>query len=315
MRVFKSLEAAIAERALVGAAMALGNFDGVHVGHRALLARARRSKLSAALTFDPHPGKVLSPELAPKLISTTARKLELLEATGLDALVVHPFSTQFARVTADEFEDLLFRRLLVSEVVVGTDFTYGQKRAGTVKSLQAAAAACDASVFAQEPVRVDGVVASSSTIRTYLLEGRVEAAARFLGRPFDLDGVVVPGDGRGRTIGFPTANVDTDNELRPAAGVYAVALHDAAGVVRGGAANIGVKPTFGGGALTIEVHLFDFSGDLYGQKIRVQFLGRIRDERRFASVDELKVQINRDVESARETWARLAATASSALPR
>ena len=156
------------------------------------------------------------------------------------------------------------------------------------------------------PVTVDGVVVSSSKIREYILEGRVGATYRLLGRYFDLDGAVVPGDGRGRTIGVPTANVDTANELRPAAGVYAVRakVKGAGGPWLAGAANIGVKPTFGGGAVTVEVHLLDFEGNLYGQELRVQFIDRIRSERRFASASELVGQIRRDIEAAREVIAR-----------
>jgi riboflavin kinase/FMN adenylyltransferase len=191
-------------------------------------------------------------------------------------------------------------------VVVGTDFTYGSKRSGTVDSLQAAASARGAGVQLVKPVAVDGVVVSSSKVREYILEGRVEAATRLLGRPFDLDGLVVPGAGRGRTIGFPTANLDTANELRPAAGVYAVRAQEPGGPWFGGAANIGVKPTFGGGEVTIEVHLFDFSADLYGKRLRVQFLERLRAEQRFASVSELAGQITRDLNAARVAVARYA---------
>jgi riboflavin kinase/FMN adenylyltransferase len=156
-------------------------------------------------------------------------------------------------------------------------------------------------------VTVDGVVVSSSKIREYILEGRVEAAALLLGRPFDLEGSVVPGAGRGRTIGFPTANIDTTNELRPAAGVYAVRVRVQSvprGAYFGGAANIGVKPTFGGTEVTIEAHLFDFAGDLYGQRVQVQFLERLRPEKRFGSASELAGQIARDLEAARAAVAR-----------
>jgi riboflavin kinase/FMN adenylyltransferase len=153
-------------------------------------------------------------------------------------------------------------------------------------------------------VTVDGVVVSSSRIREYVLEGRVSAATRLLGRCFDLDGTVVPGAGRGRTLGFPTANVDTQNELRPAAGVYAVRCQVQGGERYGGAANIGVKPTFGGGEVTIEAHLFDFAQDLYGKRLRVEFLERLRPEQRFASAAELSAQIARDLENARAAVAR-----------
>jgi riboflavin kinase/FMN adenylyltransferase len=312
LQVFHSV--AEARGALAGGAVALGNFDGVHLGHQALFQEARRHGVAAAFTFQPHPGKVLQPELAPKLITLLPRKLELFAACGLQAAIVQPFSRDYARTPPREFEAALLDTLGARHLVVGSDFTYGQARGGSVASLRAAAAQRGAHVHEVAPVTVDGVVASSSKVREYILEGRVGAAQRLLGRPFDLDGTVVPGAGRGRGIGFPTANVDTQNELRPAPGVYAVRV----GVLEGddsarvrmphtwhpGAANIGVKPTFGGGEVTIEAHLLDFHGDLYGRELRVQFLERLRPEQRFGSVAELAGQIKRDIEAARTVIAR-----------
>ncbi|MFT3706774.1 MAG: bifunctional riboflavin kinase/FAD synthetase [Archangium sp.] len=303
MKVFQSIQEA-SGGPLKGAAICLGNFDGVHLGHQALFAEAAKHGPVAALTFQPHPGKVLQPQLAPRLIVSQQRKLELLEAAGATAVVVQPFSTEYAKSTPAMFEASLFDGLQVRTVVVGTDFTYGQKRAGTVATLTEAAKQRAAQVVTVNPVTIEGVVVSSSKIREYVLEGRVEAAARFLSRPFDLDGVVVPGAGRGRTIGFPTANIDTPNELRPAAGVYAIRVRVPGEGARGGAANIGVKPTFGGGEVTIEAHLFDYQGDLYGKKLRVEFLERLRSEKRFASASELSAQIARDLEEARAAVAR-----------
>ncbi|MBJ6759379.1 bifunctional riboflavin kinase/FAD synthetase [Myxococcaceae bacterium JPH2] len=305
MKVFHSVPEA--GHQLAGQALALGNFDGVHLGHQALFAEARRQGPAAALTFLPHPGKVLQPELAPKLITLLPRKLELFEACGLSAAVVQPFSREYARVSPSDFEAALLDGLKVSHLVVGGDFTYGAARGGTVATLREAAARRGAQVHVVPVVNVDGVVASSSKVREYILEGRVSAARRLLGRPFDLDGTVVSGAGRGRTIGFPTANVDTQNELRPAPGVYAIRVRLTAepnGPWRPGAANIGVKPTFGGSEVTIEAHLLDFSGDLYGQELRVQFLERLRPEQRFGSAAELVGQIKRDVEAARAVIAR-----------
>jgi riboflavin kinase/FMN adenylyltransferase len=293
---------------LRGAAVALGNFDGVHLGHQALVREAARLGRPAVVTFQPHPGKVLQPALAPKLITLLPRKLELLEAAGAEAVVVQPFTSDYARTTPGQFEAHLFDLLGASHAVVGADFTYGARRGGTVETLRRAAAARGAAVHVVPAVTVDGVVVSSSRVREYLLEGRVEAAQRLLGRAFDVDGTVVPGDGRGRQIGVPTANVDTQNELRPAAGVYAVTARFREGTGwgerRAGAANIGVKPTFGGTEVTVEVHLLDFSGDLYGRELRVEFLERLRAEQRFGSVAELVGQIRRDVEAARGAVAR-----------
>lgn len=299
MLTFSSLTDAADAHGLKGFAVCLGNFDGVHLGHQALFATAAKSGPVGVVTFDPHPGKVLQPELAPRLIATAERKLELLAQTGVSACVVQPFTRDFARTTPQEFEALLFDRLAVSAVVVGADFTYGARRSGSVETLRAAAEARAARVAIVPPVSIEGVIVSSTRVREYVLEGRVEAAARLLGRPFDLDGVVVTGAQRGRTIGFPTANVDTRNELRPAAGVYAISVTLPGGAVHGGACNLGVKPTFEGQDVTIECNLFDFSGDLYGQKLRVAFLERLRSEQRFSGLEALKAQIERDVVAAR----------------
>jgi riboflavin kinase/FMN adenylyltransferase len=300
MKVLDSLENA---PGLAGMALALGNFDGVHLGHRALFRRAAEIGRPGALTFEPHPGKVLQPELAPRLITPLPRKLQLLEAAGLELTVVLPFTLAFARTPPRDFEALLFDRARLGAVVVGVDYTYGAQRAGNVTTLAAAGLARSAVVRVVEPVTVEGVVASSSRIREYILEGRVGAARALLGRPFDLDGVVVKGDGRGQSIGWPTANVATHGELLPGSGVYAVRMR-AQGAWRGGAANIGTKPTFGGSTVTVEVHVLDFSGDLYGQEVRVEFLERLRPEQRFGSVSELSAQIQRDVETARVVLAR-----------
>jgi riboflavin kinase/FMN adenylyltransferase len=306
MKVYTSLEAA-SDGSLRGSALCLGNFDGVHRGHRALFEEAKRHGPVVAVTFSPHPGKVLKPDLAPRCVTTHARKLELLEECGLAATIVQPFSLEYAKTPPIAFESALFDGVGARHVVVGHDFTYGASRTGSEETLRAAAQARGAGLSVVSAVAVDGVVVSSSKIREYILEGRVEAAALLLGRPFDLDGLVVPGAGRGRTIGFPTANVDTPNELRPAAGVYAVRVRlqgQPPGPFYGGAANIGVKPTFGGTEVTIEAHLFDFEGDLYGKKVRVQFLERLRPEKRFGSASELAGQIARDLEAARAAVAR-----------
>jgi riboflavin kinase / FMN adenylyltransferase len=299
MKVFHSLSVATE---LAGGALALGNFDGVHLGHQALFRVAGSLAIPAALTFEPHPGKVLQPELAPKLITTLSRKLELFAAYGLQAAVVLPFTQSYAATSAESFAASLLDGLKVSHLVVGQDFTYGARRAGTVTSLQREARARSARVHVVEPVTVEGVVASSSRIREYLLEGRVSAARALLGRAFDLDGVVIRGAGRGRTLGWPTANVETPAEIRPGSGVYAVRMRLGASPTapwRGGAANVGSRPTFGGQDVSVEVHVLDWAGDLYGETVRVEFLERLRPEQRFGSVPELAAQIGRDVEAAR----------------
>lgn len=310
MEIFRSIDEAHGR--LTACAVAIGNFDGVHLGHRRLLDTARtlagaRGAPAALLTFEPHPARVLSPAYAPPLIATPARKIALLEETGIDAVVIQPFDRAYAATTPETFvqRDLL-DGLEAADVVVGQDFTFGRGRAGNVEVL-ARLAGDRARVHPVPTVTAGGVPVSSSKIRELVLEGRVAQAAALLGRPFLLDGVVVPGRGRGRTIGVPTANVAPETELVPASGVYAV-LAAAEGLegVHGGAANIGVKPTFGTEEPTVEVHLFDVRPDLYGRRIAVAFLERLRGERRFPGPEALVAQIRRDVEEARAIAARFA---------
>lgn len=304
MKVFRSLDEAHRSGATRGCAVAVGNFDGVHLGHQRLLALARaraasRGALSTALTFEPHPVRVLRPQLAPPLVTSLPRKLELLAELGVGATVVQPFDLAYASTPADVFVSRdLAERLGCAEVVVGHDFTAGHERAG-VDTLRPLLASRGILLHVIEAVTADGLVVSSTKIREFLLEGNVEAASLLLTRPYDLDGVVAHGAGRGRVFGFPTANVDT-SALLPANGVYVVRA-TVAGKTHGGVCNVGVKPTVETGARVVaEAHLFGFDGrDLYREKIRVAFLIRLRDERRFPSVDELRAQIAQDVARAR----------------
>jgi riboflavin kinase/FMN adenylyltransferase len=304
MKVYRSGEEGIAIR---GGSLAIGNFDGVHLGHQALLAAAREearlsSGPSAALTFEPHPAKVLNPEMAPRLMTTLPRKLELLAESGLDATLIQTFDRSFAALSARDFvEGMLLGDLGVRSVVVGEDFSFGKGRTGSVRELEQWLPEGGARLRIVPQVKLEGIAISSTRIREMLLEGHVEGAARLLGRPFDLDGTVVRGLGRGAKIGWPTANVQSENELLPQSGVYAVRVRFD-GRELPGAANIGRKPTFGeGAALTVEVHLIGHSGEsLLGRELRVVFIARLRDEMRFPSVDALKAQIGRDVARARE---------------
>ena len=318
MQLFRSLEEAHARGALRRAAVAIGNFDGVHLGHQRLLAVARerasaRGAPAAVLTFEPHPVRALRPALAPPLITPLPRKLELLAACGVDATVVQPFDLEYAKTPAREFvtRDLV-GRLGAAEVVVGYDFTAGHERA-RVDALRPILATAGVLLHVVEPVTSDGLVVSSTKIREFLLEGNVDAASLLLTRPYDLDGTVTRGAGRGRGFGFATANVAT-TALLPANGVYVVraivggrpgALGREGGAVHGGVCNVGVKPTVEAGAAVVaEAHLLDFDGrDLYGEPIRLAFLARLRDERRFPSVDALRAQIGADVARARELLA------------
>ncbi len=318
MDVFDSI--AQARGRFPGCVVAIGNFDGVHLGHLRLIDETKR--LAAArggaavlLTFDPHPARLLSPDFAPPLIAALPRKLRLLEEAGLDAVILQPFDWALAGTSPETFvrRDLV-ETLGAAAIVVGYDFTFGKGRAGTPEVL-AKLGADDASVHIVSAVSRDGLVVSSSKVRELVLEGRVAPAADLLGRPFILDGVVVPGRGRGRTIGVPTANVAPHTELLPAVGVYAVRA--AAAGIEGswaGAANIGRKPTFGEEELTVEVHLLDADVDVYGKQMAVAFLERLRPERRFASAEELVAQIRRDVEDARAIAARYRGPELHAVP-
>ncbi len=312
MRIHSSLEASV--NLLTRGAVAIGNFDGVHLGHQALFEAARHGAASlggpvCALTFEPHPARVLAPAYAPPLICELSRKRELIAACGVTDLVEQPFTPQFAATEPARFVEMLIATG-VGEVVVGHDFTYGKGRAGTVDSLRVGLEERGVRLHVVPPVSVNGVVCSSTKVREFVLEGRVEAANMLLGRPFDLQGEVVKGAGRGRKLGWPTANIRTHNELLPAVGVYAVRarlLPD--GDPLCGAANLGLNPTFrpdaalagaaGQPPLSLEVFLFDFAQDIYGEILRVEFVHRLREERRFPNVEALKQQIEKDVVQAR----------------
>ena len=298
MKVYPSLTAA-SDGSLRGVALCLGNFEGVHLGHRALFEEAMRHGPPAVLTFSPHPVKVLRPQVAPRCITSHARKLELFAQSGLVAAIVQPFSVEYAKTSAEEFAAVLFDTIGVGHVVVGYDFTYGAGRLGNVQTLQTAAAQRGRKVSAISPVMAGDVVVSSSKICEYIQTGQMEAAAKLLGRPFDVDGTVVQGAGRGHSLGFPTANIDTAHELQPAIGVYAGRLKHAGNWYES-AVNIGKKPTFGGNAVTIEAHLLDFTGDLYGQKLRLQFIKRLRLEKHFSSQGALIQQLKQDIEEVRK---------------
>ena len=312
MLVLRSLDEAGTAGALRGGAVAIGNMDGVHLGHRRLIEAVRGlARTSGVLTFEPHPARVLRPELAPPLLTPLPRKLEILGELGLTATVVQPFDLAYAATPAAEFVACdLVTRLAVSHVVVGHDFTAGHERA-RVDALRSLMAAHRIALHVVEPVTCDGLVVSSTKVREFVLEGNAGAAALLLGRPYDLDGLVVHGAGRGRGLGFATANLQTA-QLLPANGVYAVAVRVAppgelgAATERAGVCNVGVKPTVeDAGGVGAEVHLLEHDGrDLYGQAIRVAFLCRLRDERRFPSVEALRRQIERDVEEARAVWAK-----------
>jgi riboflavin kinase / FMN adenylyltransferase len=290
----------------------IGNFDGVHVGHRAILdtvvTRARDLGGEAVVyTFDPHPRKVLRPADAPGLLTTLEQKVELLQAAGVDAVVVEPFTAAFARIEAEEFiRSRLHAQLRPVEVYVGYDFHFGRDREGSMRLLTELGPRLGFAVTIIPEVTVDEGDVNSTRIRQVLAEGRPELAQRMLGRPYAVRGRVVRGEERGRQLGFPTANLDPENEVLPAAGVYAGHLRvlDAGQPAKGTTlpvvANVGRRPTFeGSGALVAEAHAIDWSGDLYGRRIELSFRTRLRGEQRFASVDALREQIAADVREGR----------------
>ena len=294
-----------------GAAIAIGNFDGVHLGHRALIARARElaeanDALTVALTFDPHPSALLAPARAPRLLTSIGRRIELLGDAGADAVVIEPFTRELAGIAPGAFvDDVVIFALRARAIVVGYDFSYGQGRTGTIEALRAHGIHAGIEVAVVPAVMVDGEVAASTKIRGHLRAGELARAERMLGRPWDVDGVVVHGAGRGRAIGVPTANIATDVELAIAPGIYAVTLSIDGGAAMPAAASLGTNPTFvEDGGLVLEVHVIDWDGDLYGRRVRTTFIARLRDEQKFDSVDALVAQIQRDIAQARALLAR-----------
>ncbi len=283
----------------------IGNFDGVHRGHQALVAATvewarRRSGTAAVLTFDPHPSRVLTPERAPGALTTPAQKRELLAALGTDVMAVLPFTEALARVGPAEFVDaVLVRQLRASHVVVGAGFRFGHRQTGEVRTLEALGRDRGFSVEAIAPVLEGGEPISSSRVREALAAGDATAARTLLGRAYFIDAAVVKGDGRGRTIGVPTANLASENEIVPGRGVYAGRCRLPDGASRLAVVNVGARPTFGGATLTVEAHLLDFEGDLYGSRLRLAFEVRLREERRFPGPDALVAQIREDVARAR----------------
>jgi len=291
--------------AWAGAAVAIGNFDGVHVGHRALIDRARAlaapDAKTVVLTFDPHPSAVLTPHAPRVQLSSLSRRLELLAAAGCDAVVVESFDASYATLAAEPFvDDVLVSAVKARAIVVGYDFIYGHSRAGTTETLAAHCARLGVQLEVVPPVEIDGAIASSTRVRQLLREGDVARANRVLGRPWDIDGIVVHGAKRGRAIGIPTANVAPSSDLVIAPGIYAVTLSVEGGPERPAVASLGTNPTFvAQGGLVLEVHVLDYDGDLYNRHVRTTFLARLRDEQKYDSIDALLAQIHRDIAEAR----------------
>lgn len=313
MRIIRHTERV--PRALKGAVVAIGNFDGVHLGHQAVIGQAKgvAAGLGApvvVLTFEPHPRSHFQPNAEPFRLTSFRSKAHHMEALGVDGLAVLHFDRRLATMAAEDFvAEVLVRGLGARHVVVGEDFAFGRGRKGDVALLQRMASGGGFEVTPAVQVRdADGTVVSSNTIRAYLRDGKPDRAARLLGRPWEVDGRVVRGDSRGRGLGFPTANVRFEDYLHPRPGVYAVRTGIDAGAEThwlDGAANFGVRPHFGGTDPKLEVYLMDYSGDLYGANLRVAFIAFLRPEAAFDDIAALVGQMERDVAKAR---ALLAAT-------
>ena len=303
-----------APAALRGGVVALGNFDGFHLGHQAVVGRAvararAQGRPALVATFDPHPVRYFRPDAAPFRLTTLDQRERLFAAAGADAMVVFEFDERLASLTAEAFiEQRLVTGLGVTGTVTGEDFTFGRAKSGNIAVLEEWGIRYEAvgRGFAAEtvgPVSLDGGPVSSSRIRSALQTGDPREAARLLTRPFAIEGVVQHGDKLGRTIGYPTANIDMGPYLRPAFGIYAVRGRLPDGRVLDGAANLGIRPHFEPPKELLEPYFFDFSGDLYGQRIEVELIEFLRPEAKFDSLDALMAQMERDCARAREVLA------------
>jgi riboflavin kinase/FMN adenylyltransferase len=291
--------------------LALGNFDGLHRGHMKIIDRVRRragerAGTPAAMTFEPHPPRVLRPDKAPPLLMTAAQKIEALARSGMQGVAVVRFTEDLSRWDPEAFvRTVLVEWLHVAEVWVGANFLFGHERAGTFTVLRSLGARYGFRAEKIDPVRYKDFVVSSTRIRRLLAEARVDEAGALLGHHYFIDGVVTRGAGRGRELGFPTANIATPNELVPPPGVYATTV-TIDGILHPSITNIGMRPTFGDVEHpVIETHVFDFDRDLYDARVRLSFVQRMRDERAFPDVDALRAQIEADCRSARRLFGRI----------
>ncbi len=295
--------------ALRGGVVALGNFDGFHVGHQAVVGRAlerarAEGRPALVVTFDPHPARLFRPDSPPFLLTTIAQRLRLFAAFGVDGALALPFDQAMAAMPPQDFvRAWLHERIGAHRLVTGEDFTFGRNRGGHIDALHALAADHGMIAEAVAPVEADGAVASSTRVRQHLKAGDMAAAARLLSRPFAIEGIVQHGDKLGRTIGFPTANLALRDYLRPAYGIYAARGWLADGRLVDGAANLGIRPQFDPPKELLEPHFFDFSEDLYGQHLEVELIAHIRPEAKFDSLDALIAQMAADCVEARRILA------------
>lgn len=302
MKVIKGSESA--RNKLKKSVVTMGVFDGIHLGHQQLMklcrARARRIHAKAVVyTFDPHPVRALSPQACPSLLNTTEQKLELIERLGLDVCVIEHFTKQFGHQSPKTFfRKVMVERLKAQEIIVGYDFTFGAERRGTTTTLTTLSDRFGIKVQIIDAIFKEGYLVSSTVTRKQIEEGHVDIAQLLLGRPYFIDGTVVSGDGIGQQLGFPTANLDTQNELLPALGVYATRTK-IGNRHYNSVTNVGIRPTFNGKKVRIETHLLNFSRQIMGRRLRLEFLVRLRPEIKFSKPEELVAQIHRDIEQAK----------------
>ena len=296
---------------LVHPVVALGNFDGLHRGHLKILERVRHTATERAgtpivVTFDPHPSQIVRPDKAPPLLMTLDQRVAALGANGIRYVALVRFTEDLSTWSPDTFvERVLVDWLRVGEVCVGANFLFGHQRAGNFNALRLLGQRFGFRAEMVDPVRYKDFVVSSTRIRRLVAEGRVDEAGALMGHPYAIAGTVVEGQGRGREIGFPTANLQTPNALLPAHGVYATNLI-VDGMVRPSITNVGVRPTFAEGGVTIEAHVLDFDADLYGRQVVLSFVQRLREEQQFPDVDALREQLEADRRQAVRLFGRMA---------
>jgi riboflavin kinase/FMN adenylyltransferase len=303
MKVIRSLEKI--PREFRDSFVTIGNFDGVHLGHIPILKKLieeahGENRKAVVITFDPHPKKVLRPDIRPfYLLTSVEEKTKLLEDIGLDGLILIPFDLNFSKMTAESFVcDILWDKLHIRKIFVGHDYSFGKSKTGNKIFLAEFGKRLGFEVDIINAVKLDDETISSTRLRHLILDGDVRTAARLLGRPYNISGIVVSGKKRGSILGIPTANIKPEKELIPAQGVYAVISHVEKDRYKG-VLNIGFNPTFSDTELSVEVYLLDFSGDIYGKKVEVLFIERIRDEVKFENPEQLVKQIWKDIDEAR----------------
>ena len=310
MKLFDRLENI--QQPFVNAVITIGNFDGVHIGHQALFHEVIEKAeaidgTSIAMTFEPHPMRVLKQNNHPPLITLYEQKRELIERSGIDVLICVPFTKKFAALSAEEFiKELLIKKIGMKAIIVGKDYTFGKNREGNLAVLKSYATQMGYEVIVAEWIKAASNIPdriSSTRVRKLVMSGEIETARKMLGRHYQIRGLVVKGRDRGgKLLGIPTANINLQDELCPKTGIYAVTVEYRQHQYRG-VANIGYSPTFNDNEFTVEVHILDFNQNIYDQKIRVNFIKRIRNEKKFSGIDELKSQIHQDIKAARKILA------------